>query len=310
MKTTLSPVLSCLICLGFSGYELAQSRADEKPQVNRTRFYTATPDGKNPQVFYFAEDYFNTGSPVFSPDGQKLAFDGWKSQEGESFSNVNIMVVNADGSDFKVLGPGAMPSWSPGGNRIAFSQPSPYGVAIMNADGSNRKMIEEGGWGAQWSPDGTRIAYTANRNGRGNIRVFNLIEDTKTDLFTPGECPYSRFYWNMTWSPDSNWICVLGRRSDNNTYDVLTVNTAGSQEGFKVHYNSKKSTYQDMAWHPRGDMIVFGSDTSPRQLLHFNPAEDKPPTPLDIKVDANINGDVTFTPDGQHLLFNSRDKPK
>ncbi|QDV21139.1 translocation protein TolB [Gimesia panareensis] len=277
--------------------------ADEKPKVNRTRFYITNLEGKDPKVFFFAEDYYNTGSPAFSPDGQKLAFDGWKSQAGESFSNVRLMVVNADGSDFKVIGPGAMPSWSPGGNRLAFSKP-PYSVAVINVDGTNEKIIAESGWGAQWSPDGTRISYTSGNN----IRVYNLIEDTTTNLFPPGESPYSRFYWNSTWSPDSNWICILGRRADDSTYDVLTVNTAGSKAGYKVHFNSKRSPYQDMAWSPQGDMIVFGSPTSPRQLLHFNPAEDKPPTPLDITIDGNINGDLSFAPDGQRLLFNARDK--
>jgi len=298
---------SLVVCLLILNLQHAPAFADEKPKVKRTRFYTATPQGEDPKVFFFAEDFYNSGSPSFSSDGQKLAFDGWKSQDGESFSNVRIMTVNADGTNFKIVGPGAMPSWSPGGNRIAFSRP-PYGVAVMNADGSNLKIIDEQGWGAQWSPDGTRIAYTANVNGKGNIRVYNLIEDTTTDLFTGAGNPYSRLYWNMTWSPDSNWICILGRRADNNTYDVLTVNTAGKQQGYKVHYNSKNSTYQDMAWHPQGDMIVFGSDTQPRQLLHFTPADDKPPAPLDITVDGNINGDVTFTPDGQRLLFNARDK--
>ncbi|QDU07060.1 TolB family protein [Gimesia aquarii] len=297
----------CMTCVVLQCFDHPQVVADEEPVVKRTRFYLATPEGVEPKAFYVAEDYYNTGSPTFSADGQKLAFDGWKSQEGESFSNVQIMVVNSDGSDFKVLGPGAMPSWSPGGNRIAFSQPSPSGVAIMNADGSNRKMIETGGWGAQWSPDGKKIAYRVYKSGKSNLRIYDLIEETKSDVFPEGESPYSMIYWNMAWSPDSNWICFLGRKADK-TYEVATVNVAGMQEGFKVHFKSKVSPYQDMAWHPQGDMIVFGSPTSPRKLLKFNPAEDKAPEPLEITVEGNINGDVSFTPDGQHLLFNARDK--
>ncbi|MCH9654909.1 MAG: translocation protein TolB [Planctomycetes bacterium] len=300
--------LYCVTCFIFFNAQSTLLVADEKPKVKRTRFYIGTPEGENPKVFFVAENYFNTGSPAFSPDGTKLAFDGWKSQEGESFSNVQIMVVDADGTDFKVLGPGAMPSWSPGGNRIAFSQPSPYGVAIMNTDGSNRKMIEAGGWGAQWSPDGRKIAYTV-RNGRNaNFRIYDLIEETKTDVFPEGESPYSSIYWNSTWSPDSNWLCFLGRKAEDKTFEVATVNVAGMNDGFKVHYKSKASTYQDMAWHPQGGMIVFGSDTQPRKLLKFNPADDKAPEPLKITVDGNINGDISFTPDGQHLLFNARDK--
>ncbi len=300
--------LFCITCLVFCNANCLQVFADEKPAVKRTRFHIATPEGENPKVFFFAKDYFNSGSPAFSPDGQKLAFDGWKSQEGESFSNVHIMVVNADGSDFKVLGPGAMPSWSPGGNRIAFSQSSPYGVAIMNADGSNRKMLEERGWGAQWSPDGKKIAYTVRDGRTANFRIYDLIEETKTDLFPEGESPYSSLYWNATWSPDSNWLCFKGRKTSDKTYDIATINVAGMNEGYKVHYNSKVAPYADFAWHPQGDMIVFGSPGSPRKLLKFNPADDEEPEPLKIEVDGNINGDTSFTPDGLHLLFNVRDK--
>ncbi|WP_299469677.1 translocation protein TolB [uncultured Gimesia sp.] len=308
MKSVVLASLCCASCMLFFNAEIASLVADEKPKVNRTRFYLATPEGKDPKEFYVAEDYYNTGSPSFSPDGTKLAHDCWKSQEGESFSNVQILVVNADGSDSKVLGPGAMPSWSPGGNRIAFSQPSPSGVAVMNADGSDRKMIDTGGWGAQWSPDGKKIAYRVYSSGKSNLRIYDLIEDSKSDVFPEGESPYSLIYWNMAWSPDSNWLCFLGRNAADKMFEVATVNVAGMKEGYKVHYKSKVSPYQDMAWHPSGEMIVFGSDTQPRQLLKFNPAEDKPPEPIEIKVDANINGDVCFTPDGLHLLFNTRDK--
>ncbi|QDT45410.1 translocation protein TolB [Gimesia alba] len=308
MKPALNISLCCLICFTIFNNVNPQVVADEKPALKRTRFHIATPEGKEPKVFYFAEDYYNTGSPAFSADGTKLAFDGWKSQEGESFSNSQIMVVNADGTDFKVLGPGAMPSWSPGGNRIAFSQSSPYGVAMMNADGSNRQMIEERGWGAQWSPDGKKIAYSARTGSGTNLRVYDLIEDTKTDLFPEGECPYSSLYWNMTWSPDSNWLCFKGRRTDNRTYDVATINANGMKEGYKVHFNDKAAPYADFAWHPQGEMIVFCPASKPRQLHQFNPAEDKAPEPIEIKIDGYINGDVSFTPDGQHLLFNMRDK--
>ncbi len=308
MKPVVYAAMLCISVIMLQSSSLNRINADEKPKVNRTRFYIASPEGKDPIQYYVSEDYYNTGSPTFSPDGTKLAHDCWKSQEGETFSHVKIMVANADGSDPKIIGAGAMPSFSPGGNRIVFSQPSPSGVAIMNADGSNRTLIESGAWGAQWSPDGKKIAYRAYTSGKANLRIYDLIEDTRFDVFPEGESPYSVISWNMAWSPDSNWVCFLGRNAADKMYEVVTVNVAGVKEGYKVHYRSKVSPYQDMAWHPQGDMIVFGSDTKPRQLLKFNPAEDKAPEPLDITVDGNINGDVSFTPDGQHLLFNARDK--
>ena len=174
----------------------------------------------------------------------------------------------------------------------------------MHADGSHREMIEAGGWGAQWSPDGKKIAYTVRSGNKANIRVYDLVEGTRTDLFPAGESPYSSIYWNMTWSPDSNWICFKGSNMDQKTYEIATLNIAGKQQGYKVHYSNKTAPYADIAWHPSGEKIVFAAGSQPRQLMQFNPAEDKPPAPIDIKVNGTIIGDVCFTPDGQSLLFN------
>ncbi|MCA9005188.1 MAG: PD40 domain-containing protein [Planctomycetaceae bacterium] len=279
--------------------------ADEKAAASpRVRFYQVPAEGGDAELFLVPGDYDTAGSPSFSADGQKLLFDGWKSQAGETQIQAQIIVVNADGSDLKVLGPGCMPSWSPRGNRIAFSQHAPYGVAIMHADGTHLEMIEEGGWGAQWSPDGKKIAYTVRSGNRANIRVYDLIEGTKTNLLSEGESPYSTIYWNMAWSPDSNWVCFKGRNVDQGTYEIATLNVAGKQQGYKVHYSNKTAPYADIAWHPSGEKIVFAAGSQPRQLMQFNPAEDKPPAPIDIKVNGTIIGDVCFTPDGQSLLFN------
>lgn len=291
-------------CLILSCSFVSQVEADEIPKVKRIRFYVATPEGKNAKLYFVPGEYHTAGSPTFSAEGQKLAFDGRKSQNGEQFSQGKILVANADGSDLIAIGSGVMPSWSPRGNRIAFSSLSPRGVAIMHADGSNQLMIDDQGWGAQWSPDGKKVAYVV-RNGRtANFRIYDLIEETKTDIFPEGESPYTSLYWNSTWSPDSNWLCFKGRKASDNTYDIATINVAGMKEGYKVHYNNKVAPYADFAWHPQGDMIVFGAASKPRTLFKFNPAEDKEPEPLTIAVDGYINGDVTFTSDGQYLLFN------
>lgn len=305
MKRSHRPRRSLLFILFLCCAVSAPLSADEKAEgVKRVRFYTAPSEGGEAKLFLVPGEYYTAGSPAFSADGQKLAFDGRKSQEGENFSDGKIMVVNADGTNLEAVSSGVMPSWSPGENRMAFSQISPYGVALIHADGTKNEMIEAGGWGAQWSPDGKKVAYTVRSGNNANIRVYDLVEGTKTDLFPAGESPYSTIYWNMTWSPDSSWVCFKGRNVDQDTYDIATLNAAGKQQGYKVHYSNKTAPYADIAWHPSGENIVFAAGAQPRQLMQFNPAEDKPPAPIEIKVNGTIIGDVCFTPDGQSLLFN------
>jgi len=196
----------------------------------------------------------------------------------------------------------------PVGNESHFLSP-PFGVVIMDADGSRHQVIDERGWGAQWSPDGRKIAYTINDAGQANIQIYDLIEETKSNVFPAGESPYSIVYWNMKWSPDSNWLCFKGVKKSDRNYDVATINVAGMKEGYKVHYTTKTAPpFADFAWNPQGDTIIFGVPSKPPKLLKFNPADDKAPETVSTTVKGNVNGGVCFTPDGQHLLFTVKGK--
>src|SRR5215212_766942 len=55
----------------------------------------------------------------------------------------NVCTVNPDGSGTMDLGPGIRPLWSPDGTRIAFTAPPPDGrTFLMNPDGSGRQLAD------------------------------------------------------------------------------------------------------------------------------------------------------------------------
>jgi dipeptidyl aminopeptidase/acylaminoacyl peptidase len=60
----------------------------------------------------------------FSPDGQKIAFEWAKMDEGFPFDNTQIYVINTDGSSLTHLTPNSAPHqwlhWSPAGSYIAY----------------------------------------------------------------------------------------------------------------------------------------------------------------------------------------------
>ena len=82
--------------------------------------------------------------PVWSPDGQKIAFN--RSDRG---GVSDIYVMNADGTDVVNItkdGTGNYePAWSPDGTKIAFASERGGGLAIyvMNADGTDVIRIHE-----------------------------------------------------------------------------------------------------------------------------------------------------------------------
>ena len=121
--------------------------------------------GKITDVAANEPPYLRVGSPKWSADRTKIAFD----TTSTSTVDAHVMVVDADGTNRIDLGLGCLPSFSPDGEFVAFSSPN-FGVGIMNVDGTNRRLIDASGWSGQWSPDGQWIAYTLG----GNIAIYDV----------------------------------------------------------------------------------------------------------------------------------------
>ena len=76
-------------------------------------------------------------SPAWSPDGTKLAFAQGK----------EIYVVDADGSDRRLLTVGFDPAWSPDGTKIVFGRGvrgSRSDLYVVKADGSGARRLTRG----------------------------------------------------------------------------------------------------------------------------------------------------------------------
>jgi len=149
---------------------------------------------------------FDGWRPVWSPDGQRIAF--FSVRDG----NDEIYTIRDDGTDVRRLtnnpADDANPAWSSDGTKIAFSsdRDSEFpnsGIYVVNAeDGSDPVLLTEltsdNDWPA-WSPDGTKIAFTSDRSGDRGIWVMNADGSTPVMLVENNST-------TATWSPDGSRI--------------------------------------------------------------------------------------------------------
>ena len=286
------------------GRENAAREIGETPGEYSTRLFIADADGSNMKQLTDLPEFQKQGSPVWSSDGKFIAFDGWKPQSGQSFSSSQVVVVQSDGLNPRVLGDGAMPSFSPGGRRIAFSNPKAGGVWVSSVDGPDQELIQidSSGWGTDWSSDG-RLVYAANTGSGGNLTVVSIVEGTTTSLFDEAQSPYKNISWNMVWSPDGKRIAFKGLNAEGKE-ELGIVDARGAKFGHIRRFEGPMLA--SFAWSPIESRILFVAldpQTRRHQIYFVDPDTNDPPRLLPGQDDLRGYSDVSYSPDGRKIVF-------
>jgi dipeptidyl aminopeptidase/acylaminoacyl peptidase len=192
---------------------------------------------------------FGSKSPSWSPDGQRIVFDGLFGQE---VGQGGIYLINADGSNqtlFLTGGEGGFgnPAWSPDGERIAYMDGC--NIKTIRLDGSDRvtvvkstDLMNHAGdpemcvYEVTWSPDSKRLAVWAWQLGESlpgpreeRVAVVNadgtgLIDVAAFQMKEGNVTPY--------WSPDGGQVAYLVW--EDNTARYYIVNADGSNQPVEI----------------------------------------------------------------------------
>jgi Tol biopolymer transport system component len=166
-----------------------------------------------------------TSFPQFSLDGTEIAY----ANEISRTPNLGfIWLMSADGANqhpiFTSDDPNAKPpdcfggypgGWYPGTGRILYrgsSRDAQIAICSVNADGTDVQTIQISdqtalNFSPALSPDGARIAFTSNRDGKDHIFLMNADGSGAARLFDDAGNDES-----PAWSPDGAWLAFSSDR--------------------------------------------------------------------------------------------------
>jgi len=242
---------------GNDHFELAFARSDKGSFASDV--YVSRADGSH--ATRLTTDAY-AGAPRWSPDGTRIVFS-----TNTQFTRIEL--INADGTDRRIVAGGGGPAWSPDGARIAFTgsiqvlfpggggklTPVPQ-VFTMGADGSNAARIGTdtvAKYMGSWSPDASRIAFSQSS--------IQTLDDEAIYVMAPDGTSQIRLTDNAArnsdpvWSPGGAKFAFVSWR-DGNT-EIYTMDADGNTQTRLTN-----ATGEDVcpAWSPDGSRIAFTSN--------------------------------------------------
>ena len=154
--------------------------------------------------------------PVFSPDGERIAFRSERDGGG-------LFVMERTGESVRLItNQGFNPSWSPDGRELAFGEESvsanPRARAAQGSDiwvvsilsGDRRRLTRSDGVQPSWSPHGQQIAFWSVQGDNNQRDIWTVSPRGGEPTRVTADAAVD---WNPTWSPDGRHLYFSSDRA-------------------------------------------------------------------------------------------------
>jgi WD40 repeat protein len=254
-----------------------------------TSIFVMHVDGSQVRRVADVEGFPLLGSPRWSHDGKRLAFDA----AGADPAARRWYVVNADGSGLRVMGLGGHPDWSPDDKQLVFAigdnAAFTKGIWVQNVDGRGRALLAEGGQSPRWSPRDGALAL-ANSN---ELEILDLVDSTRRKPAASAGAAAG-----FDWSPDAKQLALVTRGTNKNELWVVDVPDARKKSTL---FAGDVDGY--LAWSPDGKRLAI---SHARQIHLLN--ADGSGEPRAIPGQEGNNRMPAWSSDGQWIAFASTRK--
>jgi Tol biopolymer transport system component len=169
-------------------------------------------------------------------------------------------------------------------------------VYVMRADGSAQRRLTRSranDFAPAGSPDGGRIAFTSDRDGRFEVYVMNVDGSAQRRLTSKRANAFP------AWSPDGRKIAFVSDRDGN--LELYVMNANGSEQR---RLTRNPGVDGSPAWSPNGQSIACGCERDGNFDIYVIAADGRAGRRLTR--DPRVDADPSWAPDGERIAFESK----
>ena len=284
-----------------------------KPTTANDRLGLYMIDLENGNVTLIADQpdpgFVRCGSPEWSHDGKRIIFDTMPMNQVPS-THLKVLELAHGRLELSDRGLGNCPTFSPTDDRIAFLNNSSEGGAqtgvwLMQADGSNRRMLGDYGR-PKWSPDSRQFLIVDFGLPR-QVTLMDVRPEKSGALHLAGQ----NLFPEPSWAGGELIVAAIGADVP---YAIALIEVSDpSQARIKEVLWKKGNDLDVKPYHPLYSAatrrcVFVGQTAEGMALYSFRHGQPCLPRRLEPAGFDGLIQDLAMSPDGRHVIFAS-DRP-